>query len=801
MRVPLSWLREFCPTSLSAGEVADELTTHGVEVEKIHRPWADLSGVIVARVLEVVDHPNADKLVLATVDAGGQERRVVVGVRNMGPGDLVPYAPPGARLPGFEGPLEPRPIRGEVSDGMLCSPKELSISPDHQGILILEEGEPGRDLVEMLGLDDEVIEIDVFPNRPDLFSVLGVARELAAATRGEIHPPDASVVEGDDKAAEVASVEVADPERCPRYLARVVRGVRIGPSPLAAQVRLSASGMRPVSNVVDATNYALLELGHPTHAFDLATLAGAAVVVRRAEDGERLVTIDEVDRSLVADDLAIADPERAVAVAGVMGGAATEVGDGTADVLLESAYFEPRGVLRTARRLGLKTEASVRFERGADPEALGPAAARAAALIAAWAGGTVLSGEIDVGSTPPRRSVDVRPSRASLLLGMEVTAEDVSDVMGRLGLPAETGEGVVRVEVPGYRVDLEIEADLIEELGRIAGYERLPSTLPGVRRAGGLTPTQRMERALRDSLVRAGLLETRSMSFASELDLELFADERRVGVRLANPISEEEAFLRTSLLPGLLRAAATSTGQRRPAVRLFEVGHVMRAGGEAPVEEETTAVLLGGPAAEAWPFERRPLDVLDAKGVLEHLMAELGVEEWSLGEAAGAPYHPGRSATVRIEDDRIGELGEIHPGVAEAFDLEGRIAVFEIRTAPLFAAARPHAAHQTISRFPPVRRDIALLVDRETPAGAVRATLEEEAGELLDRAVLFDVFEGAALPEGKKSLAFALDLRAPDRTLTDEEANRLVTSIADRLAADFGAELRAGEGGMGGTKG
>lgn len=792
MKVPYAWLRELVPTRMSPEEVAVALTEHGVEVEAVLRPWSGLSGVRVARVLEVGDHPNADRLALAAVEVGGEERRVVVGVRNMGPGDLVPYAPPGATLPALDGPLERRSIRGETSDGMLCSPKELGISADHTGILILSEGESGQDVADLLGLDGAVIDIDVFPNRPDLLSVLGVAREVAAITGQDLLAPTPSVAEADEKAADAASVEIADFERCPRYLARVIRGVSVGPSPLRAQIRLSACGMRPVSNVVDATNYALLELGHPMHPFDAETLRGQAIVVRRAADGERLVSLDGVERTFTEEDLMIADRERAVAVAGVMGGAETEVGEDTSEVLLESAYFAPLGVLRTARRLGLRTEASVRFERGADPEAVGAAALRAAGLIAEWAGGTVLSGAIDVGGPPPRRRVAVRPERASLLLGMETTARDVTEVMGKLDIRAEERDGVVEVEVPGRRVDLEIEADLIEEVGRVRGYDALPSALPGVRQAGGLDREQRVRRRVQDALVRAGLLQIHSVSFASDRDLALFDDERARGVRVANPVSEEQAFLRASLVPGLLRAAALSIGHRRPAVRLFEHGHVMRLASEGVEESDAVAALLTGPVLEAWPSDRRLQDYVDVKGVLEHLLDELGIDDWSLGAPAGGPYHPGRSAEVLLAGERIGEVGELHPLVGEAFDVPGRVAVLELRTAPLLAGAAERVELRPISRFPPVRRDLAFVVDRSISAEALRAALVEEAGPLLDRVILFDVYDGEPLPEGKRSLAFAVDLRAADRTLTDEEAGEVVARIAERLASSYGAELRAG---------
>ena len=794
MRVPFSWLREFCPTALPVDRVADALTAQGVEVERILRPWADLEGVVVARVLDVRDHPRADRLCLATIEAAGTERTVVVGVRNFRDGDLVPYAPPGARLPELDAPLERREIRGESSDGMLCSPKELGISGDHSGILVLDEAfAAGEDVKRVLGLEDEVIDIEVAPNRPDLLSIVGVAREVAAGTGEDLLLPTAADVrEGEEKAADVATVEVVDRERCPRYLARAVRGVRMAPSPISAQVRLTAAGMRPLANVVDATNYVMLETGQPMHPFDLALLAGPGIVVRRAEEGEGLVTLDGVERALDQDDLLIADRQKAVAIAGVMGGASSEVSDSTSDVLLESATFEATGILRTARRLGLRTEASIRFERGTDPEAVALAAARAAGLIAAWSGGSVLAGEIDVGEAPRRRTASVRPSRASVLLGYELTDTMVSDALARLRLQATIGDDDVTVEVPGFRVDLVREADLIEEVGRVIGYERVPAPVRGAPQAGGLRRDQRVRRRIRDLLASAGLYEISSSSFVSATDLELFEDARRHGVRIANPISEREDLLRTSLLPGLLDAARRNVAQRAGPVRLFEIGSTFLAGEPDPEETQRVAALLTGPASDRWPREDRELDFLDAKGALEHLLSGLGIEPWSLSELTFAPFHPGRSTEVILpERPPAGELAELHPSVAERLDLPGRVAVFELRVADLVAAASEEVAFRPVSRFPPIRRDLAFSVGRDVPAEAVRAGLVDAGGQLLDRAVLFDVYEGDPLPEDAKSLAFSLEFRAPDRTLTDEEADRLVAAIAERLARDLGAELRS----------
>ena len=490
MKVVLSWLRELCPTERSAEDLAELLTRKGAEVEAIEYPWERVSGVVVARVLEVRDHPNSDTLCLARVQTGSSELEVVVGVRNMAPGDLVPLAPPGASVLTLAQPLEAREIRGVVSHGMLCAPDELGISASHEGILVLPgDLEPGTDVAESFGLTDAVLDIEVTPNRPDFLSVLGIAREVAAATGTPLSPPDTRVEEDVEPAEGVATLEVADLERCPRYLARIVRDVAHVPSPIAIQARLFAAGMRPISAAVDATNYAMLEIGQPLHPFDLALLKGPGIAVRRAEPGETLVTLDGIERAFTDDDLLICDAERPVAVAGVMGGELAEVSEQTSDVLLEAAWFERGGVQRTRRRIGLSTEASVRFERGVDPEAAPTGADRACRLMSEWCGARVLRGVVEVGGPPPRRRIDLRATRASALIGYPVTTVDAVEVFERLGIGTERVEGdTIRVEVPGYRVDLDREVDLIEEVVRVQGYDRVGSTLPPIARPGGLPP-------------------------------------------------------------------------------------------------------------------------------------------------------------------------------------------------------------------------------------------------------------------------------------------------------------------------
>lgn len=790
MRVVLSWLRELCPTELGAEELAELLTSKGAEVESVERPWERLSGVIVARVLEVRDHPGSDTLCIARVQTGSGEQEVVVGVRNMGPGDLVPLAPAGATVPALPDPLGAREIRGVVSNGMLCSPMELAIAPTHESILVLPEGlEPGQDVKAALGLDDAVLDIEVTPNRPDFLSVLGIAREVAAATGTAFAMPVVRVDEADEPADAVASLEVLDLERCPRYLARILRDVRLQPSPLRIQARLTAAGMRPISAAIDATNYAMLEIGQPLHPFDLALLKGPGVVVRRAEEGERLVTLDDVERTFTQDDLLICDVERPVAVAGVMGGELAEVSETTGDILLEAASFQREGIQRTRRRLDLSTEASMRFERGVDPEAVPVGADRACHLIAEWGGAKVLRGVLEVGGAPERRRIEMRASRASMLIGYPVSPSDAANVFDRLGMSNDTEGDVVRVEIPGYRPDVEREVDLIEEVVRVQGYERVGSRLPPVRQAGGLPERYAFLGRIRRSLVRAGLREVRQIPFVSDADLELIGDDD--AVRVTNPLQPDDAWLRTRLLPGLLEAAGRNVRRDVRSVAIFEVSNVFRLEAGRPRERPAVGILMTGVADGGWSGKERAFDVFDAKGIVEELLAGLRID-WNLGASPGPPLHPGRSATVRAGDEAVGAFGEIHPEVAESFDISGRVAVAELDVEALMRLARGAFEVRDVPRYPPVRRDLAFTVDTATPAGDVQAALEDAAGELLGSDTIFDVHTGSPLPEGKKSLAFSVDFRAPDRTLTDAEATQAVAAIVERLTRDFGAELRSG---------
>jgi phenylalanyl-tRNA synthetase beta chain len=791
VRVVLSWLRRFCPTDLPADDLAAIITRQGVMVEQILRPWDGIDGVVVARVLEVSDHPDSDKLCVARVTDGSQEQIVCAGVKNFKEGDLVPWAKPGSRVPSLSEPLAPRKLRGVVSNGMLCSARELNVADVHTGILVI--GEPGisvgQDFVEAFELNDAILDVEVEPNRPDFLSVFGVAREVSVATGVPLNDPDTSLKESAESAADAASVEIEAPGGCPRYVARVVRGMSTGRTPIAVQAWLTASGMRPISAVVDATNYAMLELGQPLHGFDMELVAGPGIVVRRAADGESIVTLDDQDRKLSSEDLLICDVEKPVAIAGVMGGATSEVSETTSTVLLESAYFTRTGILRTARRLGLHSEASHRFERGTDPENLERAVARCAKLIVDWAGGEALSGVAEAGSVPDRRWVSVRPSRAAALLGFDVSSEDVIETFGRLQMANRLEHDRVDVEVPGYRTDIEREVDLIEEVARLRGYDKVGSTIPAAGQSGGVPDSYAFRERAKDALVRAGLRETKLVSFASAADLELMADTGAVVV--TNPLQADDGFLRTSLVPGLLRAVARNRDMGTKMVNLFEIGTTFTLG-EDVEERIDIAFALAGPAGEGWNAEKRDLDATDAKGVLEAFLPELGVAEWELGKPGPTPFHPGRSAEVIVAGSSAGVIGEIHPRAAGSFGLEGRVSVAWLRLDALIAAADRGFQLKPVPRFPSVRRDLAFELPSDVPAGYVTAAIEEAGGELLGRCVLFDVFSGSPLPEGKKSLAFSVDLRAADRTLSGEEADLVVAVVVSEVERRFGGQLRSG---------
>jgi phenylalanyl-tRNA synthetase beta chain len=807
VKAPLSWLRDFAPIEGSPDELADRLNEIGLIVEGIVAPGRDIAGVRTVKVLAVDKHPDADRLALVDVDPGdGNAVRVVCGAHNYVVGDIVPWAPPGAELPGgFK--LERRKIRGQFSDGMLCAPDELGLSDDHSGIMILAPDTPlGEDLRTVLGLDDIVFDLEITPNRPDAMSIAGVARDLAAALGVPFSLPRPAAPSVIDLAP--ATLVVEAPDRCPRYVARTGRVV-VGPSPGWMAQRLTKAGMRPISNVVDVTNYVMLERGQPLHAFDLARLGGRGIVVRRAEEGEKITTLDGVERALSGADLLICDANRAPqAIAGIMGAGDSEVSDATTELLLESAYFTGDGILRSSKRLGLRTESSARFERGVDPNGTGLAADRAWELFAQVASGEAAAGVLDEYPAPiePIR-VSLRTARVNEVLGTDLDTATIRRHLEPIGFAVPEGVtadghgGVVDYTVPTYRPDVEREIDLIEEVGRHHGYNNIARTLPRTREpSGGLTAVQRGRRAVRDVLVGTGLSEAYTFSLVSAADLAA-AGLPPEGIELENPLRAEESLLRTAVLPGLLKAAAFNAGHGLPDVGLFEIGHVFLpppAGQTLPDEREHLAVILTGTVFRLPHEPNRPVDGHDVVGRMEAVAEALALADWSLrpGDASERnPLHgsfaPGRSAEVVVDGSPVGAVGEIDPAVRARLGLAGPVAALEVNLSRLLDATRKERRAVTPSRYPASGIDLAFVLDESIPAGAARQTLAAAAGDLLEDVRLFDVFRSEALGPNKKSLAFGLRFRAPDRTLTDEEVGGLRQRLIDAMAKGHGASLRA----------
>ncbi|HEX2058302.1 MAG TPA: phenylalanine--tRNA ligase subunit beta [Actinomycetota bacterium] len=796
MKVSLAWLREFVDVDVPIATLKEMLDVSGTKVEKVHRPGDGIAGVVVARVDVIDPHPNADNLTMVTVSTGEGSQRVVCGARNFAIGDKVALARVGATLP--EMTITERKIRGEMSAGMLCSASELGVSKDHAGLLILPaDAELGADVVRTLGLDDTIFELEITPNRPDCMSVVGVAREVAALTGNEVRLPPDDVATDGDLAAPV-TVTIEDPRGCPRFVARYLSGISIGPSPQWMTARLVAAGVRPVSNVVDVTNYVMMELGQPLHAYDAAKVADGRIVVRRARPGESLTTLDGVDRALHPEDLVIAGRDDVLGIAGVMGGAASEVSDLTTDLILECANFDHVSISYTSRRHGLRSEASARFERGMDPEMPPFAAARAARLMADVAGARVSETVVDEYPAPvARETITLRPARTSKLLGAEISPDRQARHLRSIGLEVEeTDDGLLRAQVPTFRPDLTREIDLMEEVIRLYGIDKVASTLPPGR-AGGLDDVQVFDRALRRTLASLGLREAWTDSFVGrkELDDLGLPDDHpaRSFVRLANPLAEERPGMRTTLLPGLLRSVAHNVAHRAEGVALFEIARVYEpTGGELPLEADVLgAVFSGRRRPQGWTASAATWDFFAVKGVLEAALRTLGLPQPEMSPAEGMPFHPTRGATLAVAGKTAGAFGELHPDVCERFDvLEGTVA-FELSLAPLVDALPPRVKVADLPKFPPLLLDLAVVVDEATPAASVLEIVRESGAPAVASARLFDLYRGDQVPSGKKSLAFALEIRAEDRTLTDEEALAVRDRIVSVLNERLGAELRA----------
>ena len=832
MRVPYSWLREYCDPGVSPEELAGRLVMTGTEVERIAvsgPPKVD--GFVVGKVLAAEPHPDADRLRVCQVDDGEGERTIVCGAPNVAAGQTVAVALPGARMPGGE-KLRKAKLRGVASEGMILAADELEIGDDHEGTLVLDDGlAAGTPLAEVIPLAEPVLEIEVTPNRVDCFGVHGVAREVHAisGTPLAVDPwAEEAPAEGEGEASDYASVAVDVPDLCPRFTARVFTDVTIGPSPLWLQARLAAAGQRPINNVVDITNYVMLLTAQPLHAFDLDKVPSGALYVRTAAAGEKMTTLDDVERELDEETVLVCDRDGPTGIAGIMGGQVSEVSATTARVLLEVANWNGTNILRTSRQLGLRSEASSRFEKQLHPALCLRAQAVASKLMVELCGAKLVPGTIDVAAEVPEpRRLRLRGARVSGLLGMEIPQADQVAYLERLGFGVAVDGDDLEVTVPPDRhYDVTREVDLIEEVARVHGIdEHLPTTLPATAgRVGGLSREQRLRRRAEDGLRDLGFDQVVGWSFTDPGEparLRIpFDDLRSSAVLLSNPLSEDQSAMRTMVLGSLLDVASRNLARGSERVALFEAGSVylMEAppqppGGEdperpavgevnplagvfpgeqpAPVAEpfRIAALAVGPLSARSWRGGGEPADFFVLKGVLEALAAGLGAE-LSFERAAEPFLHPGRSAAVEIGGVPAGWLGELHPLVCREWDVDAA-AGFEIDLAPLLAAAGAgDESYEDVTTFPAAYQDLAVVVPAEVAATEVRAAVLAGGGELLVGAEVFDLFEGEQLGEGRKSLALALEFRAPDRTLTDEEVGAAREAIKAKLEAEVGGTLR-----------
>ncbi len=843
MRVPLGWLADYVDIDLEPTVLADRLTVLGMEVRGIERWGADWRNVVVGELLTVEKHPRADRLSLTTVRVGGDEvLSIVCGATNIAPGQRVPVALPGAVLPG-DRRIERTEKMGVVSNGMLCSGDELRLTSDAEGILILPPDAPiGRDLSDLYG--DTVLDVDVKPNRGDALCLVGLAREVSAVTGAPVRFPAIELVEDGTPAADRLAVEVRDPAGCSRFVGRVVAGVRTGPSPDRVQIRLQAAGMRPVSNVVDASNYVMLELGKPTHAFDAVAIHDGRLIVRRALAGERLLTLDHVERTLDPDTLVISDPEGALAMAGIMGGASSEVADTTRDVVIESAIFDPVTIRRTGHRYALRSEASLRFEKGQEPRLARIGADRVAGLVAEWAGGLVAPGRVDTApDEPPEVRVLFRPARVSRLLGASLDSAAQTGFLRRVGIEAEAagadatvrvagepqplevtagGDEVLAAVIPTWRRDLAIEADVTEEIARVAGYESIVATLPDTAMPAYRPDPLAARDAVRRLLAGAGLREVvtyaltapgqaATLRWPGDAGLPPAGEGEAAGepITVTNPLSADRSVLRQQLVGSLLDVVDANLRQGRPDIAIFEIGKGYGRRPDGPHEWWRLAVVLTGAAEPAhWDRAPRAYDLDDAKGLVEALAEALGLPTVTYEPATdGFPFHPGRSAIATAGGGVVGRIGECHPALLAAWGIRAQhVVVAELAVAGLADGQVPVVRVKAIPRHPAVERDVAVVVPEERAAGDVERTIRDAAvaagtavatGEGESQASratlagvrLFDLYRGSPLGAAEKSLAFRLTITAGD---ADPEAgvDGLVAAIAAALVAS-GARLRA----------
>ncbi len=802
MRVSLNWLKDYVDFNMSVEELVERLNLSGTAVESVRYLGKGLENIVVGQIRKIEPHPNADKLVVCQVDAGVEEDiTIVCGAKNMKKGDKVPVALVDTVLPnGIK--IKKAKLRGVESWGMMCSEIELNLGEDTSGLMILDSNlKVGEKLGKALNLEDVVLELEITPNRPDCMGMIGVAREVAAITGGELKKPAIEIEEANELANDFAGVEIMDADLCPRYVARIIKDVKIGPSPQWFQKRLKAVGLRPINNIVDITNYVMWETSQPLHAFDYEKLKDGKIIVRRAGNDETILTLDDMERQLNDSMLVIADSSGPVALAGVMGGASSEVSESTTTILLESAHFKPTNIMRTSRGLGLISESSLRFERGTDPNGVVFAANRAAQLMAEFADGKVLKGLIDV---YPKiinpRTMKLRVNRVNKILGTDLPAGEVDKILESLEIEASKAEqdNQLNVLIPTFRPDLEREIDLVEEIGRIYGYNRIQSTLPeSSGKQGGLSLSQKIEKRIKNSLISSGFWETINYSFVTPN----FYDKIRLNkehplatyISLKNPLSEDQSVLRTTLIPGLLDVVKRNVNRNIYNVQVFEMGRVFRPVSEKELPDEL--LMVGGAATGSWSEgqwfgKEQPIDFFSIKGAIESLLDSLGIEDWFLQRALHPTFHPGKCAELFINSDVAGILGEVHPKVNTAYEFPNKVVVFEFFVDVLVSHTKSITRFSEIPRYPGISLDVSLIVDEKVSNEQIIKVVRTTGGKLLKEVRLFDLYTGKNIPTGKKSLAYSLTYRAADRTLTDEEVMRVQERVIAGLEKNLGAEIR-----------
>jgi phenylalanyl-tRNA synthetase beta chain len=803
MLVSIKWLKDYIDIELTAEELAHELTMAGLEVDEIKTIRPQFSGVVVAKILSVKPHPSADRLSLCSVSDGTDNYPVVCGAKNIAPGDIVPLAKVGAVIPGGY-TIKSSVLRGEKSDGMLCSETELEIGDDASGIMHLPSDLPlGVPLETALNIGDTVLDVGVTPNRSDCLSMIGIAREVAAITGKKIKQLYVKVKESSEDINPLTSVKIIDADACPRYTARMIKNVQIGTSPVWMKTRLEAAGLRAINNIVDVTNFVMLEMGQPLHAFDFRFLEEGRIVVRKSKENEEFISLDGKSRMLPADTLLICDGVKPISIGGIMGGLNSEVKEDTRIIFLESAYFNSTSIRRSSRKLAMPTDAAFRFERGIDPEGVVKALNRAAQLIADFSGGSICKNYID--EYPEKifsaQDIPLRLDRIRQIIGMEIGAKDVVRILRSIGMVLkQNGKGRYLVTPPTCRVDILREIDLIEEVIRLYSYDRVPVTLPAVAvKEIAVIPRLDLEERIRQLLIGSGYTEIVNYSFGIPVAADLLClpenDERRRLVRIKNPLGEDLSVMRTTMIYGLLETAKKNVNNGSFDLSIFEIGRIFlrRKAGELPEEKNMLAGLLTGKMTDDLWCSRKTVDFYTLKGCLENIFFDLKLNNCLYNSTSVEPFlHPGKSCGIYLDDRQIGFLGEVHPDILEKIDLKNNAYVFEINLDILVSAYLDrNITYQEISKFPAVMRDAAFVIPARMEAGQMLNIVLGQKEDLLENVSIFDVYVGKEISEGTKSLGLRFSYRAPDRTLTDLETNTVHDRIVQKTVNLTGAKIRS----------